>query len=217
MRSGIALAALGCLVLCACPLDDDPGFDDWCGDRLCHWELVDGSVAKAPTWHDRDYGVELVGPHVTLTQRPDITSVACLEFKVIADIDPAAAVYVELDFRADGTTDYREQIPSARWQPLTFLVSAPSWYDALALTVRKESDGHAVLARLELGDGHGCTGAPIPLDDRPPGAWCETPDQCTSGACVPSTVCAKTFAACDTATPCPDGAGPCTDWPATCR
>jgi hypothetical protein len=216
MKRGILLAPLLCLALGACPLDDDPGFDDWCGDNLCHWTLVDGTIKKAPTWHDRDYGVELEGSHVTLTQRPDITSIACLEFKVIADIDPSAAVFVELDFRADGTTEYRERLPSARWQPLTFLISAPSWYDGLQLTVRKESDGHAVLARLELGDGEGCTDTPIPLDDRPPGAWCETAAQCTSGACAPSKVCSTTFAACD-ATPCADGTGPCVDWPATCR
>jgi len=216
-RMGSTLAAIACLALAACPLDDDPGFDDWCGDRLCRWNLVDGEIRKAPTWHERDYGVELVGPHVTLAQRPDISSVPCLEFKVIADIDPAASVYVDLDFEADGSIEYSERIPSARWQPLTFLVNAPTWYDAVALTIRKESDGHAVLARLELGDGQGCTGAPIPLDNRPPGAWCETAEQCASGACAPSQICAKTLAPCDAATPCAAGAGACVDWPATCR
>jgi hypothetical protein len=173
----LALAAITCLALTGCPLDLD---------QLCHWTLVDGEISKVPTWHERDYGVELVGPHVTLTQQPDIQSVRCLEFKVIADIDPLAAVYVELDFRADGTTEYREQIPSAAWQSLTFLVSAPTWYDTVALTIRKESDGHAVLARLELGDALGCTGTPIPLDNRPAGARCETDDQCASGTCGPS-------------------------------
>jgi len=217
MKTSLTLASLACLALAGCPLDDDPGFDDWCGDQLCHWQLVDGQIAKAPTWHERDYGVELVGAPVTLTQRPDISSVGCLEFKVIADIDPAASVTLELDFRADGTTEYRERIPSATWQPLTFLVHAPSWYDGVALTIRKESDGHAVLARLELGDGEGCTGAPIPLDGRPPGAWCEAASQCTSGACAPSQVCSTTFAACAADNPCADGTGPCVDWPATCR
>jgi len=162
--TALALAAIACLSLTGCPLDKDPGFDDWCGDQLCHWTLVDGQIQKVPTWHERDYGVELVVSHVTLVQQPDIRSVPCLEFKVIADIDPAAAVYVELDFGADGTTEYREQIPSAAWQTLTFLVTAPTSYDTLALTIRKESDGHAVLARLELGDGQGCTGAPLPLE-----------------------------------------------------
>lgn len=219
MRIPFSLAAIAYLTVtgAACPLDDDPGFDDWCGDQLCHWTLVDGQIAKAPTWHDRDYGVELVGAQVALRQQPDISSVSCLEFKVIADIDPAASVFLELDFRADGTIDYRERLPSARWQPLSFLVTAPSWYDKVALTIRKESDGHAVLARLELGDGSGCTGAPVPLLGRPAGAWCETAEQCASGSCVPSTICSETFAACDDATPCAPAAGSCVAWPTTCR
>jgi hypothetical protein len=216
MRFLAALAGLT-LTFTGCPLDDDPGFDDWCGEQLCHWTLLSGQIAKTPTWHEHDYGVELVGPQVTLTQQPDISSVSCLEFKVIADIEPAASVFLELDFRADGTVDYRERLPSARWQPLSFLVAAPSWYDTVALTIRKESDGHAVLARLELGDGEGCTGAPITLDDRPAGAWCETADQCASATCAPSKICSQTFAACDAATPCAAGTGPCVDWPATCR
>jgi hypothetical protein len=216
MKTSPLLIALVALALTGCPLDDDPGFDDWCGDTLCHWTLAEGQIAKAPTWHERDYGVELLGAPVTLRQVPNVSSIGCLELKVVADIDPAASVYVELDFRADGTVDYRERIPSAAWEPLTFLVTAPSWYDKVALTIRKESDGHAVLARLEFGDGQGCTGAAIPLDDRPAGAWCETAGQCTSGMCAPSKVCSTTFAACDAA-PCADGTGPCVDWPATCR
>ena len=38
------LPLLACLTLTitACPLDDDPGFDDWCGVELCHWTLLGG-------------------------------------------------------------------------------------------------------------------------------------------------------------------------------
>ena len=117
------MAAIACLALAACRSTTIPASTTGAGDRLCHWTLVDGEIRKAPTWHERDYGVELVGPHVTLAQRPDISSVPCLEFKVIADIDPAASVHVELDFGADGSIEYSERIPSARWQPLTFLVT----------------------------------------------------------------------------------------------
>ena len=131
--------------------------------------------AKAPTWHERDYGVELVGPQRDAGPAdPTSARSPAWSSRSSPTSIPPRRVYLELDFRADGTTEYSEQIPSAQWQPLTFLVNAPTWYDAVALTIRKESDGHAVLARLELGDGQGCTGAPIPLDNRPPGAWCET-------------------------------------------
>ncbi|HVZ73796.1 MAG TPA: hypothetical protein VHJ20_15560 [Polyangia bacterium] len=216
MKNWPLFVGIAAFALTGCPADDDPGFDDWCGDTLCHWTLGAGQIAKAPTWNERDYGVELVGSPVTLSQQPDVSSASCLELKVIAEIDPAAEVYLELDFRADGTTDYRERIPSVDWVPQTMLVNAPTWYDKVAVTISKESAGHVVLARLEVGPGDGCTGEPIPLVNRPPGAWCEAAEQCTSGACAPSKVCKTTFAACD-ATPCADGTGPCVDWPATCR
>jgi hypothetical protein len=218
IRIGLPLSlALLSLTLTACPLDEDPSFDDWCGAELCHWDLVQGNIQKVATWNDHDYGVSLVGPQVTLIQQTDISSVSCLEFKVIADLDPAASVYLEMSFTGDGTNQYRERIPSAAWQPLTFLVAAPTWYDTLAVTISKESDGRAVLARLEVNSGSGCTGTPIPLDNRPAGAWCETAGECTSGTCAPSNVCTQTFAACDDNTPCAGQTGPCVAWPATCQ
>jgi hypothetical protein len=213
--------AFGCLLLLAsgCPLDDDPGFDDWCGDQLCRWDLQQGEIRKAPTWHERDLGVELVGGDVVLQQvDADVDSVACLEFKVIADIDPAATVSVEMDFLSDGIPDYSVRLPSASWEPLSFLVSAPTWYKGVTLTIRKESEGHAVLARLEMSDGHGCTGAPIALVNRPAGAWCEVTEQCAAGlACAASMICSKTFAACVTDGDCTAATGPCVAWPPTCR
>lgn len=211
------LLALLTLTIAACPLDEDPSFDDWCGAELCHWQLAQGTIQKVPTWNDHDYGVSLLGPQVTLTQKTDISSVPCLEFKVIADLDPAASVYLEMSFTGDGTNQYRQRIPSAAWQPLTFLVAAPTWYHSLAVTISKESDGLAVLARLEVNSGDGCTGAPIALDNRPSGAWCEAGAECTSGACAPSNVCSQTLAACDADTPCTGNTGPCVAWPATCQ
>lgn len=181
--------ALFALVIAGCPLAEDPSFDDWCGDQLCHWQQVAGNIQKVPTWNDHDFGVSLVGPQVILTQTTSISSVPCLEFKVIADIDPAATVYLQMSFTGDGVNQYSQRIPGAAWQPLTLLVSAPTWYDSLAVTIDKESDGRAVLARLEVNSGGGCTGAPIPLDDRPSGASCEAGDQCASGTCAPSNVC----------------------------
>ena len=209
--------ALFTLTISACPLDEDPSFGDWCGDQLCHWQLTQGNIQKVPTWNDHDYGVSLLGSQVTLTQQTDISAVPCLEFKVIADLDPAASVYLEMSFTGDGVNQYRQRLPSAAWQPLTFLVAAPTWYPSLGVTISKESDGRAVLARLEVASGSGCTGAPIPLDNRPAGAFCETDAECTSGTCVSSDVCSQTLAACDANTPCAGNTGPCVPWPSTCQ
>ena len=213
----IGKLALLCFVLAGCPLDSDPGFDDWCGETLCKWQLQQGRIQKAPTWHERDYGVELVGSNVVLSQVSGTASVACLEFSVIADIEPAASVYFEMDFLSDGTIDYRERIPSARWDELKFLVSAPTWYEGVTFYITKESAGHAVLARLVVAPGSGCTAAAIPLVNRPAGAWCETGDQCTGGACEGLDVCKATFALCGTDSDCASGTGPCVPWPPTCR
>jgi hypothetical protein len=209
--------ALFTLTVAACPLDEDPSFDDWCGDQLCHWQLTQGNIQKVPTWNDHDYGVSLLGSQVTLTQHTDISAVPCLEFKVIADLDPAASVFLEMSFTGDGINQYSQRLPSAAWQPLTFLVAAPTWYPSLAVTISKTSDGRAVLARLEVASGSGCTGAPIPLDNRPAGAFCETGAECTSSTCVASDVCSQTLAACDATTPCAGNTGPCLPWPSTCQ
>src|SRR5262245_7363608 len=175
---GLLVAAAGA----ACPLDEDPGFDEWCGERLCRWELERGEIRKAPTWHERDHGVELVGADVVLSQATDISSQSCLQFELIADIEPAASVYLEMDFLSDGSVEYRERIPSADWKPLAFLVAAPTWYEGVTLVIRKSSAGRAVLARLEVSSANGCTGDPIALPNRPAGAACEAADQCASGA-----------------------------------
>jgi hypothetical protein len=214
----IGTLAILTTLLCGCPLDKDPGFDDWCGDTLCAWQLQQGEIRKAPTWHERDYGVELLGSSVVLAQKSDTSSVACLQFSVIAKIDPAASVYWEMDFLSDGTIDYRERIPSTEWNQLTFLVSAPTWYDGVTFYITKESAGSAVLARLEISDAEGCTAPPIPLGNRPTGAWCESDDECASGACTSGTrVCKNLFTRCASDSDCGSGAGPCVDWPATCN
>ena len=217
MRAICALA-LFATFLAGCPLDEDPGFDDWCGDTLCKWELKQGQIRKAPTWHERDYGVELLGSNVVLAQKSDISSVSCLKFSVIANIDPAASVYWEMDLLSDGTIDYRERIPSTRWNELTLLVSAPTWYDGATFYITKESEGSAVLAQLEVSDASGCTAPPIPLGNRPTGAGCSSDDECSSGQCNRGTlVCKQTFERCQVDSDCASGAGPCVAWLATCN
>ena len=213
----IGMLALMTTLLSGCPLNDDPGFDDWCGEQLCKWQLQEGEIRKAPTWHERDFGVELLGDNVVLAQKSDTSSISCLQFSVIANIDPAASVYWEMDFLSDGTIDYRERIPSTQWNQLTFLVSAPTWYKGVTFFITKESAGTAVLARLEISQAEGCTAPPLPLVNRPAGAWCERDDECASGVCDGSVrLCKTTFARCSVDSDCTPGAGPCVDWPAVC-
>ena len=36
---------------CSGDLLNDSGFDLWCGDELCSWQVEKGTVEQAPTWH----------------------------------------------------------------------------------------------------------------------------------------------------------------------
>ena len=29
----------------------DPNFDLWCGETLCNWQVEQGTITRAPTWH----------------------------------------------------------------------------------------------------------------------------------------------------------------------
>ncbi|MBM4320043.1 MAG: hypothetical protein FJ125_08795, partial [Deltaproteobacteria bacterium] len=53
---------------CRPELTKDPGFDQWCGNKLCGWEVEKGSIGKVATWHRRDHGVALLGEEVVLGQ-----------------------------------------------------------------------------------------------------------------------------------------------------
>jgi hypothetical protein len=166
----------------------DPNFDLWCGETLCNWQVEQGSIARAPTWHERDYGVDLVGDVVQLSQqgafgddRPD-----CLAYELLASIDGKAQVALKMDFDGDGTVEFTQVLPIGAWQLLSYKAPAPSWYRAIKFTIEKHGEGHATLARIRVGADIDCQG-PLPSTvNRPSGAPCELPAQCTSGACDPS-------------------------------
>src|ERR1043165_1367598 len=80
---------------------DDPGFDLWCGGSLCKWETEQGSIRRVPTWNEEDYGVELVGKPVVLSQvanLPQIGSDPCLSFTILGNVDASAEMKLEFDF-----------------------------------------------------------------------------------------------------------------------
>ena len=64
----------------------DQGFDLWCGDRLCYWDVERGAVRQVPTWHRGDHGVELQGQDVSIAQVTDNVP-DCLLFGLVADIE----------------------------------------------------------------------------------------------------------------------------------
>ena len=78
-------------------LVSDPNFDVWCSDTLCAWQVDEGTIEQAPTWHAEDYGVELVGAPVQISQVLDIESTGgqCFKFNLMSDVDTSSAVWVE--------------------------------------------------------------------------------------------------------------------------
>jgi hypothetical protein len=163
----------------------DPNFDLWCGETLCNWQVEQGRIARAPTWHERDYGVELIGPAVQLSQRGEFGEdrPGCLSYDLLSDIDGKSQVVLEMDFDADGTVEFTQVLPIGAWQILSYKAPAPTWYRAIKFSIRKHGDGHATLARIRVGADVDCQGPPPSTPNRPAGAPCETAAQCTSGAC----------------------------------
>jgi hypothetical protein len=181
--SRLLLAGIALLVACGDNLIQDPSFDLWCGAALCApWEAT-GKVTRVGTWHSYDYGVALQDGAV-LSQAVMHDAVSCIEFEVIADVDAKAEVWLEMDFRDDGSSEYKQLIPESHWAKLSYLVKAPSWYDKLRFILRKQGKGRAVLAQIKATPSEDCSGPAVALLHRPPGAGCESADQCDSAVCT---------------------------------
>ena len=179
------------------PIITDPGFDLWCGDSLCAWHIDRGDVTKASTWHSEDAGVSLLGNDTAISQLSQTTA-TCIEFSFIANIDAQVEVRLEADVFADGTYDYSERMPTARWLPLTYRMRFSKAPDGVRFRFSKRGAGAAVLAQLDAKSASDCQGLPtIMLPAAPLGARCMRPNDCASTHCVTS----------------PDGWGACSACP----
>jgi len=171
---------------CEAPLVKDSSFDLWCGDTLCAWQVDAGTVAKAPTWHQRDYGVELVGPDTTISQLLPYGSadVSCIHFDLLAKVDASASVTLALDFDDDGVTDATQALSTGAWTPVQYRWVTPTYFQSVRMSIRKSGDGQVILARIQASKATDCPGAPpVGALQRPPGATCESALQCAAGTC----------------------------------
>ncbi len=164
----------------------DPGFDLWCGDNLCAWKVERGSIARVPTWNEGDPGVELVGDDAAIEQLSPVTShdSNCLEFDLIANVDETAQVSLNVDVYGDGSVEYTEQIPTAHWKSLRFLLPIEGTYGGVRFELQKVGPGTAVLAQIQAKTSDQCDGfAPILPAPAPNGAACSDATNCRSGLC----------------------------------
>lgn len=195
-RSRLRLWAWITLLLAsACGFDESGGgcgdslinnyrFDRWCGDNLCNWTTVSGSIRRAPTWHANDFGVELVDTPTVLSQTRYIKDVSCIEFELISDVELSADVWLAIDFNMDGSFETETQIPSGRWKPFQLQFPTPVFYSGIVFEIRKQGDGHAVLAELRAQSSEECSGARPLLRDAPLGVACADSSTCASGICA---------------------------------
>jgi uncharacterized Fe-S cluster protein YjdI len=222
-------AWLTLLALSACSFESSDGgcggslinnyrFDRWCGDELCNWTTLTGpeSIQRAPTWHDNDYGVALLGTPTVLTQKRFIQGVECLEFEMVADIEPGADVELGLDYNFDGDpadpddeaavsldveVDDRFPLPTARWQKLTLLFPMPVAYYGVRFVIRKRGMGRAVLAEVRAQSSDKCTAARPQLETVPLGVACNDTSTCSTSTCTTTTPRQSLIDFCELATP----------------
>ena len=164
------------------PLTKDPGFDIWCGKKLCAWSVEKGKIKRVPTWHRSEYGVELDGDPVVLTQLLS-TSATCLRLDLQAHKDDGVSLLLEMDFLDDGTSEYSHALTSDGYSPVSYNVTSPTWYQDVRVIVRKKGAGRAVLTNLRIAIASDCKSPPLAMNSRPLGTGCDTAAQCASGHC----------------------------------
>jgi hypothetical protein len=164
----------------------DPGFDLWCGPEMCAWKVERGDVERVATWNEGDPGVELVGDDVAIEQLSPVASSdgSCLEFDMIANIDPNAQVKLNIDVFADGLPEYSSIVPTSNWKPLSYRVQIVGLYSGIRFELAKTGSGRAQLASIgaKIVD---CTDGieTIMPSPAPNGARCDTNAGCRSGIC----------------------------------
>lgn len=170
-----------------------PGFSiqndmvgSWCGDHPCGWE-TQGDIERVGSWHPDDYAVELLSDDAEISQvNAGVGSgtTRCFSFTLIAKVGRGAHPTLELDFLADGTSEFVQVLPVSNWDRLTFNITAPDWYQGVRVIIRKNGPGEVILAELAGSTANvTCTAPPVELDHRPPGAPCTSNEECSDGKC----------------------------------
>ncbi len=134
----------------------DPTFRDWCGSSLCAWKLGAGHVERVPTWNEYDDGVGFVDVGTQISQATNESSAKCVLFTSVADIDPAAAMTLSVDFNSDGSFEYTGPLGATQWQKVELEITAPSAYQGITFALHKAGSGTAVLAEMRVRSTSGC-------------------------------------------------------------
>lgn len=146
-----SLLYLSSVTACETDLVDDPGFQLWCGEMLCAWDLDEGEIRKVPTWHTHDYGVDLVGAPVLLSQDAR-RSASCVRIEVTSKIESGAMVAVEVDADGDAQIDRSWSINSSDdFVSRAFDIGVDLSFEGV-IYLRKSGEGETVVARLRVSE-----------------------------------------------------------------
>jgi hypothetical protein len=162
----------------------DPGFDLWCGDKMCDWKVERGSISRVATWNEGDPGVELDGDDVAIEQLAPVDSSdgKCIQFDLIADVSIDAQVVLNIDVFGDGSVERTETIPTVSWAAQSFELPIQGVFRGVRFEIAKTGPGHAVLAQIAAKVLDNCDLPPIVPGPAPAGAPCGD-SGCASGTC----------------------------------
>jgi hypothetical protein len=179
-----AILAVMCMAPgCSGDALEDSTFRLWCGEALCSWKLDTGHVQRAPTWHQDDYGVELVDAPTVISQKTT-EGTDCMKFSAVGDVEAAADAKIGIDFDEDGASDYEQPIAETHWQSFSTQIYLPqSFGRRFRFIIQKNGAGRAVLAEIRLQNVESCSGSRIEVRDLATGDACTADTQCTSGIC----------------------------------
>lgn len=133
---------------CETDILEDVAFQFWCGDQPCEWEVEEGEVRQVPTWHEHDYAIELVGAPVVVSQLAKRGSSSCVRIELIADVEPSAMFFVEIDFDDDGSVDWRSPVNRQGFQSMSWDVRHASSARDWRFILHKAAAGRAVITQL---------------------------------------------------------------------
>lgn len=183
LLSGVAALAYPGNLGCDFNEIDDPSFDLWCGDTLCAWQLEEGRISRAPTWHRGDSGVSFDATPTAISQYQPQGNLGCLRFDMVAKVEASAQATLELDFDDNGSVDVTHTIAETHWQNVEFLVRTPDRYDGIRYILRKQGGGRAVFGQLRVVSSSECSGPRPPASPQPAGSSCDAGTDCVSGLC----------------------------------
>ena len=189
MRTQLLIAAVAASQLGATDCGQvirDPGFDLWCGDKLCTWKVVRGDVKRVDTWHEGDSGVELVGDDAAIAQLSPVNhhDGTCIQFDFVANVDEDAEAFLNIDVYGDGSIERPERIGTSKWKPFSYKLRIAKPFTGIRFELAKRGRGRAAFAQVGARIADGCEGlTEVTQGPAPNGAYCTDDASCKSGMC----------------------------------